>query len=183
MRILKYVLVILVGIATLPLGANSSRSNFAAVSSLIIDACAKYNFDPEWAFIIFNDESYHLRNVSTCEPKYIKKYGKCIRAYGVPQILYKTAIAPEVCSVAQKTGVAFFGQEEELLKNEVSIPLGVIYLAHLKKIYKGNMEKVLSHYKSGSTTYAAPYAKLYPKYQAFSAYNTAYRKARLKSKK
>ena len=126
------------------------NSEFGKTLNIIDKECKRQGFsrfENKLTLGLFFTESSRLKNVSICEPKYIKKFNKCIQAHGPGQILYATAIGWEV---------GFKGSESELRKVEVSVPLSIKFLAHLRKIYRGDWHKIISHYKSGK-----PYHKKY----------------------
>jgi soluble lytic murein transglycosylase-like protein len=149
---MKYLLSLIL-ILTLPVLCLAPCSEFSKTLSLIYSDCEKYKVNPDWVLIIFRDESTRLKNITVCEPLYIRRYQKCVKAYGVSQILLRTA-----------REMGYKGPEKELEKKEINIETGIKFIHLLCGAYNGDMAKVISHYKTGKPYHSKYYRRLYLKY-------------------
>lgn len=102
------------------------------IIQVITDACDVFDVPVKWGLALaYSEQSGFKNNNVACSHNRT--------AYGTMGVLYRTA----------KEDLGFTGPEYELNDYTVSIPLAISYLSKLLKIYKGDMQKAISHYKTG----------------------------------
>ena len=146
MKKLFFIALILLFILSQPLTLEAPMSDLSKTLNLIYYSCYLLDVPVRYELALFSGESEHFVGVTVCE----KKFKNCrIKSYGVPQLTY---------AAAEWTG--YTGSEIDLEKSEIAIPWATAYIKKCMRIYKKDLSKVSSVYKTGRPCFKSYYRQI-----------------------